>query len=384
MDLLGTDLPVDGGGAGGAQFAWSDGVFLSALKAGDWVLLDELNLASQSVLEGLNACLDHRAEVYLPELGQTFACPPSFRIFAAQNPLHQGGGRKGLPASFLNRFTSVRVEELNADDLLFIAVAAYPDIGEDLLRRMIAFNVAVHYNVTNVFALAGRPWEFNLRDVFRWCELMRAHQGPGRWEPQQFIHVLYSLRLRTASDREKLGNLYSSHFGAPLATRTSIPFRVMPQTLQVGGASLQRTARRELNNLAALILPGLLEPLEALMYCVRMGWMGIIVGPPAVGKTNLVRVLASYTGNQLREVAMTSDTDTTDLLGCFEQVDVQRKRRSFVVAFNVLHEQLMRALLTWQGGNPKALAFMAELRCPPCLECACCLCTRAVEAHQAL
>ncbi len=361
MDLLGTDLPVDGGGAGGAQFAWSDGVFLSALKAGDWVLLDELNLASQSVLEGLNACLDHRAEVYLPELGQTFACPPSFRIFAAQNPLHQGGGRKGLPASFLNRFTSVRVEELNGEDLLFIALAAYPDIGEDLLRRMIDFNVAVHYHVTNVFALAGRPWEFNLRDVFRWCELMRAHQGPGRWEPQQFIQVLYSLRLRTAGDREKLGNLYSSHFGGPLATRTSIPFRVMPQVLQVGGAALQRSARRELHDSAAFILPGLLEPLEALMYCVRMGWMGIIVGPPAVGKTNLVRVLASYTGNHLREVAMTSDTDTTDLLGCFEQVDVQRKRRGFIVAFNALLEQLMRALLTWQGGNPKALAFMTEL-----------------------
>jgi midasin len=27
------------------------------------VLLDEMNLASQSVLEGLNACLDHRARV---------------------------------------------------------------------------------------------------------------------------------------------------------------------------------------------------------------------------------------------------------------------------------------------------------------------------------
>jgi len=56
MDLLGTDLPVsggEGGEGGGAQFAWSDGVLLSALKAGDWVLLDELNLASQSVLEGL-------------------------------------------------------------------------------------------------------------------------------------------------------------------------------------------------------------------------------------------------------------------------------------------------------------------------------------------
>ncbi|GBG67612.1 hypothetical protein CBR_g742 [Chara braunii] len=70
MDLLGSDLPSEGGQGG--QFQWSDGVFLQALKAGDWVLLDELNLASQSILEGLNACLDHRAEVFIPELNQTF------------------------------------------------------------------------------------------------------------------------------------------------------------------------------------------------------------------------------------------------------------------------------------------------------------------------
>ena len=61
--------------------------------------------AGQSVLEGLNALLDHRAEVYIPELAQAFACPPSFRVFAAQNPVQEGGGRRGLPKSFLNRFT---------------------------------------------------------------------------------------------------------------------------------------------------------------------------------------------------------------------------------------------------------------------------------------
>ncbi len=43
MDLLGADLPVDGGLPG--EFAWADGPLLAALKAGDWVLLDELNLA---------------------------------------------------------------------------------------------------------------------------------------------------------------------------------------------------------------------------------------------------------------------------------------------------------------------------------------------------
>jgi midasin len=78
MDLLGLDLPVRGGKGG--EFAWCDGVFLQALKAGHWVLLDELNLASQSVLEGLNAVLDHRAQVYIPELDRTFDCPPQFRV----------------------------------------------------------------------------------------------------------------------------------------------------------------------------------------------------------------------------------------------------------------------------------------------------------------
>lgn len=98
-----------------------DGPLLSAIRSGAWVLLDELNLAGQSILEGLNAVLDHRAEVFIPELGSTFQCHPNFRLFAAQNPLQEGGGRKGLPKSFLNRFTRVHVELLLAEDLMFIA-----------------------------------------------------------------------------------------------------------------------------------------------------------------------------------------------------------------------------------------------------------------------
>jgi midasin (ATPase involved in ribosome maturation) len=59
------------------------------------------------VFQGLNACLDHRATVFIPELDRTFDCHPEFRVFAAQNPYSEGGGRKGLPKSFLNRFTQV-------------------------------------------------------------------------------------------------------------------------------------------------------------------------------------------------------------------------------------------------------------------------------------
>lgn len=69
----------------------------------------QLNLASQSVLEGLNACFDHRAEIFIPELGMSFQVQQEkTKIFGCQNPFTQGGGRKGLPKSFLNRFTQVR------------------------------------------------------------------------------------------------------------------------------------------------------------------------------------------------------------------------------------------------------------------------------------
>lgn len=70
------------------NFKWYDGVLLEAMKKGYWILLDELNLASQSVLEGLNAILDHRGEVYLPETNLTFKKHPNFRIFATQNSIN--------------------------------------------------------------------------------------------------------------------------------------------------------------------------------------------------------------------------------------------------------------------------------------------------------
>ena len=40
-DLFGADLPVEG--AEGGRFAWRDGPFLQALKAGHWIVLDEVH-----------------------------------------------------------------------------------------------------------------------------------------------------------------------------------------------------------------------------------------------------------------------------------------------------------------------------------------------------
>ena len=177
MDLLGADLPVSGGRPG--QFRWCDGPLLCAIKGGHWVLLDELNLANQQILEGLNALTDHRSEIFVPELNQTFICPSSFRLFASQNPTGQGGGRKGLPKSFLNRFTRVYAEPFQQSDLTEMALALCSNrIDTTILRGMVQFLSRVSQLCTcGKLGNTGGPWEFNLRDFLRQVvtEVHRIH-----------------------------------------------------------------------------------------------------------------------------------------------------------------------------------------------------------------
>lgn len=100
-------------------------MLVKAMMLGHWVLLDELNLASQQVLEGFNALLDHRREVFIPQLDRVVQCAPSFRLFAAQNPSRDGGGRKGLPRSFLNRFSRITVQQLAPPDLEAVVLSRW-------------------------------------------------------------------------------------------------------------------------------------------------------------------------------------------------------------------------------------------------------------------
>jgi midasin (ATPase involved in ribosome maturation) len=387
MDLLGLDLPVHGGKGG--QFAWCDGVFLQALKAGSWVLLDELNLASQSVLEGLNAVLDHRATVYIPELDRTFHCPPSFRIFACQNPVSEGGGRKGLPKSFLNRFTKVYLEPLQHSDMTYIVHSVFSSISFKVVEQMVCFNRLMHEHtmVEHSFGRKGAPWEFNLRDVFRWCDVagssaslaalsssadskgvasMVTHSAGSLVENQGIIEVLrrhveflYVRRLRAAKDRTYVRALFEAVFvhcqtnatpeqldETKLVLQWNAPrhFTVSPTSVQIGNTMLERVSAgaedskrsrlagssEDSNGDTLLPLHHLRPALESIVKCINMNWPVLVIGPQASGKTSLIRLAAQLAHRKLFEFAMSSSADATELLGCFEQVDLARHKRTLL------------------------------------------------------
>lgn len=331
-DLMGSDLPVpeDSNENTGASFQWCDGALLRAIKNGDWVLLDELNLASQSVLEGLNSCLDHRACVYIPELGETFECPPSFRIFAAQNPLAQGGGRKGLPKSFLNRFTKVYVEALSEEDLRDIVISKFPMIPSRAIEKMVRFNCIIQKDIDDrKFGQLGSPWEFNLRDVFRWCQLVSEHfKVKNEIDCGIFAEAIYVQRLRSNEDRTVLRDIYQECFGESSSLSRTLDFSIHPSHILVGNAAVTKnksvvlgTNNMVQNGKEPHAFRTHFRSMESILHCVNMNWPCLIVGQASSGKSTLLKLAADFCNVKLEEVVLTPSSDVNELIGGFEQID---------------------------------------------------------------
>lgn len=320
-DLFGSDLPAEGGQAG--EFAWRDAAFLRAMQDGDWVLLDEMNLAPQAVLEGLNAVLDHRGTVFIPELGRSFEKHPRFRIFAAQNPLHQGGGRKGLPKSFVDRFTRVHIQTLSPEDLVLICQNLFPTLSADHLRSMIIFNFRLHEEtmVKRSFGTEGSPWEFNLRDVMRWATLLvSSSDHSSTSHPSDYLDTLYLQRFRTDRDRNRTTDIFREVFELSQTTGSLADCSwasITPHHVQFGSALIRREDHCSVDS--SVELQRHLQPLAAASLCIQKGWLMILSGIAGTGKTQLARYLAAAAGHRLCELSMSSGMDTMDLLGSFEQ-----------------------------------------------------------------
>ena len=347
-DLFGSDVPTEGVEVG--HFTWRDAPFLRAMRNGEWVLLDEMNLASQAVLEGLNACLDHRGQVYVSELDQTFSRHPNFVVFAAQNPHHQGGGRRGLPASFVNRFTIVFADTFTPEDLLMICRQNCPDSSvedtEKLIQCVTSLSDLLHRHRT--IGSHGGPWEFNLRDVLRWLHLLTPiteHTLIGTIADFQDILILQ--RFRTPEDVATVKTLLQQYL-PKIDSLHSYFHNVSDRSIQIGLGLLERNgihrpAPRQRVDASRINLP----IAESVMICIQQSWPCLLVGPPGSGKTNTILQLANFVGADLVVLSMNADMDTTDLIGGYGQLDSRRKVTNIVNEMrSYIHATIIRNLVS--------------------------------------
>ena len=106
-------------------FGYVEGSLVKAIRNGDWVLLDEINLASTETLESLSGLLEG-GSVTLSDTGALEPVPrhPNFRVFACMNP-PTDVGKKDLPPGLRNRFTEIYVSEMSSKEDLCVVVNEY-------------------------------------------------------------------------------------------------------------------------------------------------------------------------------------------------------------------------------------------------------------------
>ena len=330
IDLFGSDVPIEGEDAG--HFGWRDAPFLRAMQKGEWVLLDEMNLASQTVLEGLNACLDHRGQAYISELDQTFERHPDFVVFAAQNPHHQGGGRKGLPASFIDRFTVVYAETFTPKDLLVISRELFPDFPVHEIQRVMQCTTALSQLLQQDQSVGahGGPWEINLRDILRWLHLLTSQNGlMPTAAPADYQSLLFLQRFRAPEDVSAVSELLQqylpdtesqSRFHSKSDTTVEIGFGLLHRDKLLQAVSSRRLKTKQYN----------LPIAESVMICIQNNWPCLLVGPSGSGKTNLILQLASSVGAEVVDLSLNPEMDTIDLVGGYEQLDPERRFTDFM------------------------------------------------------
>ena len=292
-----------------------------------------------SLYVGLNACFDHREEIFIPDIGLKFKRPDNFRVFCAQNPMTEGGGRKGLPKSFLTRFTRVFLDSMTEDEMTDICIQKFnqylPVTITELIPKIVRFCRLVHADtsVLGTYGKSGGPWEFNLRDVFRICEMLayfcesvsdRLDDAMTRIILTETIYAVMISRMRTQEDRIKMTEAFFGVFDYSLIVNPNPILRRLPSgKRQLGIHEIHFPHNPFINTsigcFSSHFDSSLMKYLEVLAGCSKLCWPALIVGESGVGKRRVLHQLAKLFGAKLVSYPVATTSDVTELLGSFEQ-----------------------------------------------------------------
>lgn len=117
---------------------WQEGVLVTAMKKGHWIVFDEINAALPEILFTLHSLLDDDRKVLLPEKDNEIIHPHAeFRFFATMNPPEEYAGTKDLNKALVSRFSAVLdIEVLDETNEIKVLHKVH-NIDESLAVRLV-------------------------------------------------------------------------------------------------------------------------------------------------------------------------------------------------------------------------------------------------------
>ncbi|KAK2825732.1 hypothetical protein FQN49_007420, partial [Arthroderma sp. PD_2] len=319
------------------SFAFVQGKIVKALKNGEWVLLDEINLASPDTLESIASLLHHgrdgKPSVLLSEAGEMerVVGHPEFRIFGAMNPATDAG-KRDLAPGLRSRFTElyVRSPDSDIDDLLsLIRTYLGPLLNRD---ARVASDLANTYLETKRLAIenrltdgAGHRPHFSIRTLVR--TLMYVTDQAHVYGVRRATYEGFSMSFLTLLSKD------SERLVVPLLERHIFG--------KVGNArSILSQTPREINNGATYVqfkhywmqkgdFPTEAQPHYIITPFIERNLMNLVrasstrrfpillQGPTSSGKTSMVEHLAKLSGNQFVRINNHEHTDLQEYLGSY-------------------------------------------------------------------
>lgn len=194
-DFVGKYILKDG------ETQWQDGILLTAVKGGYYLVVDEINAALPEILFVLHSLLDDDKYVTVPQKDNSTVKPhKDFRFFATMNPVDEYAGTKELNKAFHSRFAMV-------------LEIKYPtrDIEIDILKKRCGVDILYAQKMVDVAIGLRRAkheekifYTMSTRDLIYWGNLV----------DKIGIHRAFRVAVKNkgTSDAEEIEKLYQKVF----------------------------------------------------------------------------------------------------------------------------------------------------------------------------
>jgi midasin len=136
------------------SFHFLTGNLIKAMKRGEWVLIDEINLANNELLQKLLPAIEGKPLLFYERGDQTpIKVHPDFRLIGCMNP-GSDIGKKELPSNIKSKFTIYKLEEMTkVNDLVYFVRGINKQINAEVLTNFylnLKQQNHTHYSLRNL------------------------------------------------------------------------------------------------------------------------------------------------------------------------------------------------------------------------------------------
>lgn len=349
-------------------FEWMEGALAKAVRAGRWVVLDDIDRASMEMLvtvAGLARSLrpgraGRRARLQVPgrpdiEAGDGFA------LFATRSTRPDAI----TPPAFFghHHFTEVALEPPTEADILTILLAQFGKVPESVIRTL----VRVWQDLRPLARVPGpvKPREVGLRDLEKWCARVERNlpiqatitalegnsvglfanpvfQDEVLLEAVDVFMASFDSKPTSIERRAGMIAVVAQAIGMEDERALALIEKRRP-TLEMSTATRQLLIGRTVTPVApaerkskskaaadtrpfALTKPSL-NLLERVAASTAQAEPTLLVGETGTGKTTAVQYIANACGKPLTVLNLSMQTESSDLLGGFKPIDAGASAR---------------------------------------------------------